>query len=500
MELSEIRSSFQVYIYSQKQSHVSVVADWLSTWSYNQLVIEEPIDLFEETKMNPPHIMIVHYSEEEAEVVEAIKKISPETQVIFLVDKLQFSSAILNKLAYDVLEWPLNSPIQLLRVLDHIAEKNYYLFRSEQNDVEGEDFNKKIIELMKKINEKESIIDGLQEEVSHWKEETQINTLVSASNQTHWQKYVESINKCQGVEEAIYEYMKSVSNYENQCEVYYFKYIASHKSLLLSKTIRQDMKKLNGLGVDLKQHKNLVEKLKSAMELNELKRFVNRVLELDEFIIDPIYVERTPVGVLVYESSHASKELQIYKDYLNGVVQKLYFSKRFYDYVKLDLVTTAINKDFLKNLKHEISRARRIDRAVSLLLIQVDQYNEFVESEGKEEADYLMKMIFRVFEENTRVNDIIGNISANEMGIILPHTDHKGASIHAERLRQIVESADFSKILSSNPSITVSIGVSEYPTFSSGGDELFETTDHALYVVKSQGNNQVCLADTKVFN
>jgi PleD family two-component response regulator len=42
--------------------------------------------------------------------------------------------------------------------------------------------------------------------------------------------------------------------------------------------------------------------------------------------------------------------------------------------------------------------------------------------------------------------------------------------------------------------LTVSCGVSEYPSFSSDGESLVRTADEALAQVREHGGNRVCLA------
>ncbi len=99
----------------------------------------------------------------------------------------------------------------------------------------------------------------------------------------------------------------------------------------------------------------------------------------------------------------------------------------------------------------------------------------------------------RIFEKHSRVNDIIGRTGNDEFGIILPHTGKQGALIKAERLRRIIESADFSRVLSTFPSLTVSLGVAEYPTMVRDAEELVQAADEALFQVRREGN-KTCVA------
>jgi diguanylate cyclase (GGDEF)-like protein len=96
--------------------------------------------------------------------------------------------------------------------------------------------------------------------------------------------------------------------------------------------------------------------------------------------------------------------------------------------------------------------------------------------------------------KTSRINDIVGRLSEDELGLVLPHTGGRGAAIKAERLRRMVESADFSKVLGRQRAVTVSVGVSKYPSFCHDADELYQSADNALFQVKEAGMNRVCLA------
>src|SRR5262249_7277116 len=116
-----------------------------------------------------------------------------------------------------------------------------------------------------------------------------------------------------------------------------------------------------------------------------------------------------------------------------------------------------------------------------------------VSQAGQEEAQTVLRMAARIFEKHSRVNDIIGRTGSDEFGIVLPHTGKQGALIKMERLRRIIESADFSRVIHSFPQITISVGVSEYPRFVRDSDELVQSADEALYQVRS-GGNKTCIA------
>ena len=78
----------------------------------------------------------------------------------------------------------------------------------------------------------------------------------------------------------------------------------------------------------------------------------------------------------------------------------------------------------------------------------------------------------------------------NEMAMILPHCSKKGAAIRAERLRRIVEGTTF---MENGMKVSISLGVSEYPSLCDSAKTLDETATKALTHILDKGGNKICL-------
>ena len=75
-------------------------------------------------------------------------------------------------------------------------------------------------------------------------------------------------------------------------------------------------------------------------------------------------------------------------------------------------------------------------------------------------------------------------------GIILPHASQKGALIRAERLHRQIET-QAQKVF--GLSISMSSGISEYPSHCATAEDLDRAAAKALEFVIKQGGNKVCL-------
>jgi diguanylate cyclase (GGDEF)-like protein len=125
----------------------------------------------------------------------------------------------------------------------------------------------------------------------------------------------------------------------------------------------------------------------------------------------------------------------------------------------------------------------------SICLIDIDHFKEINDTNGHLTGDRILAGFAHVARECIRDSDIFGRYGGDEFLQILPHTDLKGAVMHAERLRVYAHFLDFEDILAQKH-ISLSIGVAQYQpgeTLTS----LIARADSALYMAKQLGRNRV---------
>ena len=104
-------------------------------------------------------------------------------------------------------------------------------------------------------------------------------------------------------------------------------------------------------------------------------------------------------------------------------------------------------------------------------------------------------MIGMILKKTTRATDIIARTGPDEIMFILPHTDHLGAAVKAERIRRMIETTKFPVLENQEMNhLSVSVGVSEYPSFCNDAESLLKSCDEALFQVKQAGGNRVCIS------
>jgi diguanylate cyclase (GGDEF)-like protein len=177
-----------------------------------------------------------------------------------------------------------------------------------------------------------------------------------------------------------------------------------------------------------------------------------------------IAVERS----MYYALAGHLRELSI-TDVLTGLFNRRYFEERFYE---------------------ELQRSERHNLSFSLLMLDIDDFKLFNDTEGHLSGDDVLKRIADIAKDNLRVIDVISRFGGEEFAVIMPQTEGDEAFLVAERIRKsIKERLTDSWDSFPRDTITVSIGIATFPSDGAGRKELIQNTDRALYKAKMEGKD-----------
>lgn len=160
----------------------------------------------------------------------------------------------------------------------------------------------------------------------------------------------------------------------------------------------------------------------------------------------------------------------------------------------LDPLTEVFNRRTMAELANKaIAASKRHGRPLSVLLLDIDHFKRINDEFGHESGDIALCRFVELVREVLRGSDVIARMGGEEFVLILPDTDQSSAVVLAERIRQHLESADFT--VSGWPvSIRASIGVSALGPEVNNLESLLREADHAMYEAKRTGRNRVVVA------
>jgi diguanylate cyclase (GGDEF)-like protein/PAS domain S-box-containing protein len=155
---------------------------------------------------------------------------------------------------------------------------------------------------------------------------------------------------------------------------------------------------------------------------------------------------------------------------------------------------------FDEALEREWKRALRDGSQISLLLLDVDHFKELNDQFGHPVGDDCLRIITAVVSQAMRTTDVIARYGGEEIAIILPSTDTKGAVDAAERVQSAIAALRIAH--EGNPEgggwASASIGVATARGRDSGTmrmpEGLLLAADNALYKAKEGGRNRVAKA------
>ena len=155
-----------------------------------------------------------------------------------------------------------------------------------------------------------------------------------------------------------------------------------------------------------------------------------------------------------------------------------------------DPLTNLYNRRYLQTQGvKEISRAQRTHEQLSILMIDIDHFKQINDTHGHLTGDEVLIALTRLLQQSLRKHDTLVRWGGEEFVAILPATDATQAALVAEKLRALVEIADF-QTRSGSVKTTISIGIAAYRDEYATIDKVIEEADQALYKCKAEGRNR----------
>lgn len=177
--------------------------------------------------------------------------------------------------------------------------------------------------------------------------------------------------------------------------------------------------------------------------------------------------------------------------FLSGDNIESLYHEEIYRLSTVDGLTQIFNKRyFLETLERELSRARRYDRPLALVMFDIDHFKQCNDTFGHRAGDFVLREVADVVRERARKVDVLARYGGEEFAMILPEIDIRGANQFAEKIRVMIAESKF-MFEGRHIPVTISIGVAELTPDIATYDDLIKRADARLYKAKQTGRNRV---------
>ena len=153
-----------------------------------------------------------------------------------------------------------------------------------------------------------------------------------------------------------------------------------------------------------------------------------------------------------------------------------------------DGLTGLLNRRrFEQELARHLAQARRYGPEGAVLILDLDGFKPVNDRFGHAAGDRLLALVAAVLRERLRATDLIARLGGDEVAILLPRVDRRGATACA---RSLVETVRAEALTADARGVTISVGVialdARAPVVPEG---VLAAADIAMYDAKAAGGD-----------
>ena len=142
---------------------------------------------------------------------------------------------------------------------------------------------------------------------------------------------------------------------------------------------------------------------------------------------------------------------------------------------------------FQEEAQVELARARRTERPLTVIYIDLDNFKSINDRLGHETGDRLLCVVARTLRKNLRVTDTVARLGGDEFGVLLPETsDGVAKTLIAKNHQTLVE-----EMHQNNWPVGFSVGVLTCRVAPETVDAMMRLADELMYSVKADSKNAI---------
>ena len=227
----------------------------------------------------------------------------------------------------------------------------------------------------------------------------------------------------------------------------------------------------------------------SSEQNNEAENnFLGFPIILNDKIWGAILIER--FSSQVFNDNDEKLLSLICKAIQSNMLWHIEYQNMYENAIKDGLTGLLNHKTYIERAREEIERGRRFQHRLVFLIFDLDKFKRINDTLGHPYGDYVIRTTSNIIKENVRSIDLVARYGGEEFAVVLVNTNTEAALTVAKRIVKNVEDYNFS-MNDSNVNMTISCGLSEYPSDSEQLKDLIQFADEGLYKTKDNGGNDV---------
>ena len=228
----------------------------------------------------------------------------------------------------------------------------------------------------------------------------------------------------------------------------------------------------------------------------------NHELE-NSFLGFPIIVNDNPWGAIMIErfNNHVFNENDekllslICKALQANMLWHIQYQNMYENAIKDGLTGLLNHKTYIDRAREEIERGRRFQHRLVFLIFDLDKFKRINDTFGHPYGDYVIRTTSNIIKKNVRSIDLVARYGGEEFAVVLVNTNTEAALTVARRIVKNIEEYNFT-MNDNDVNMTISCGLSEYPSDSDQLKDLIQFADEGLYKTKDNGGNDVTVYNT----
>jgi len=150
---------------------------------------------------------------------------------------------------------------------------------------------------------------------------------------------------------------------------------------------------------------------------------------------------------------------------------------------------------FFPVLQDLMSRARRLNENVSVILLDVAKYGMLLKSHGVQVTKDMLKELVKLLKDHLRPYDHVSRFGTDELLIVLPGAEKSSGMDVAKKIHRLIRDTKFTE---HQLEINACAGIANFPQDCSSLDGLLTAVKNALLIAKREDNkSQIAVVDEK---